>query len=224
MAEPTVPTPRQAPAKAGQGIAKALKGHPPWLYAVVIAGALAVAYMVRQRQNAAAAAAAEGAQPAVDGYASANYDTTGYPGGTQGASYPGQPAEATGGWGNFPAPTWDELVNLIRGPGVPTGGGAPNNGGVEVHQTPTAELIPVQDAPPVYAPPPPPPPATSQAPPHVASSGPQPISGDGIYYNPDRKLRAVTRKHANGKWYRHYESRLNKGDWGQGGVVGPVWT
>lgn len=54
------PNPAAVPGKAkagGKGLVKSLKGHPPWLYAVVIVGALAVAYMVRKHQNEAAAAA-----------------------------------------------------------------------------------------------------------------------------------------------------------------------
>lgn len=55
-----------------------------------------------------------------------------------------------------------------------------------------------------------------------SSSAPQPNLGPNIFYNSDRKLRYIIQKHSNKKNYRHYESRLNKGDWGSSAGPGVI--
>lgn len=225
MSEPNVPPPAKAPAKAAKGLLGSLKGHPPWLYAVVIAGAVAAAWYIRQRQLAAAAAVplsgVDGAPETIDGYASAGYDSSAYPGATQGAGYwgqsqPGDEQASTGlGWTDQFQNMLD-LFGQMQQMAQPVGGGG---GGApdlpqDVHTPPTPDVGPGFG--PVYTPPPPPP--ATQAPPKATASGPQPTMGPGIFYNADRKLRYIVQK-TNGKNYRRYESRLNKGDWGKGGVI-----
>lgn len=223
MSEPNVPPPSKAPAKAAKGIVGSLKGHPPWLYAVVIAGAIAAAYYIRQRQaaNAAALSGVDDAPTAVDGYASADYDTSAYPGATQGSSYwgqsqPGDEAASTAD----PVDQFGAILGLFQQfqqmaqPVGGGGGGAPTLA-PDTHYTPT----PVVEAPyvPPVVTPPPASPATQRAP-VATTSGPQPNSAPGVFYNPDRKLRYIVQA-TKGKNYRRYESKLNKGDWGQGGVI-----
>lgn len=76
-------------------------------------------------------------------------------------------------------------------------------------------------APPAPAPAPPAPPAPAPAPPAPA---PAPQLGPNIFFNEARSLRYVVRNsysqtHKRNMNFRYYESALNKGDWGQGGVV-----
>lgn len=52
----------------------------------------------------------------------------------------------------------------------------------------------------------------------------QPHMGPNIFYNADRNLRYIIQRHSNNKTYRHYESKLNKGDWGSGAGPGVIPT
>lgn len=229
---PTVPPPHKAPAKAAHGLVRSLKGHPPWLYGVVIVGALGLAWYIRKRQQAAANASPmitgpDGAPATVDGYASAGYDTTAYPGPTQGAwtgsSTPGDESGAQAHDPTLSLPEWLDVWNAVLS--TVGGGGAPETPSVETHTVPETQVpVPGQNpwAPPVITPvptPPPPPPATPTPAPHVTQSGPQPNGGANVFYNADRNLQYIIQRHSNGKTYRHYESKLNKNDWGSGGVI-----
>lgn len=233
----TPPTPAEVPGKiaggakaGGKGLAKSLKGHPPWLYAVVIVGAIAVAYMIRQRSNANAAAAMASSPDDTSTPYGGYGDTANYPGSTQGAflggSVPGD--ETTGGLGWDPATVADAvtqgimagiagIVPIIGGGGMPAND--PNAHTVPDLPIPAPYVDPSPAPPPiVHATPPPPPPPTATA------SAPQPTLGPGIFYNEDRKLRYVvqnkkTNTYPKGHNFRGYESRLNKGDWGQGGWI-----
>lgn len=218
----TPPAPSDAAGKAaggakagGKGLVKSLKGHPPWLYAVIVVGAIAVAYMVRQRQNAAADAAMATSPDDTSTPVGDYGDTSNYPGFTQGAYTPGDevpgadPVDIPGLVGG--------IIGALFPNGYPATGGGPPTVDPGTHTTPDIPVYtpPVDNfTPPVvqHVTPPPPPP------PKATASGPQPTTGPGIFYNPDRKLRYIV-QNTKGKNYRRYESKLNKGDWGQGGVI-----
>lgn len=227
----STPTPTEAAAAGAgkvKGIGKALSGHPKWVYVVVIAGAVAMAYYLRQRQNAQTenAGVVSGPDSTSDPYG--GYGTTSagdpytYPGGSQGAYYGGDTPQGTSGSGD-PNQNFNDLVNALAtlAP-IIGGGGAPVSPGVDAHTVPTADPV-IAPAPAVTVPVAPAPTPTQQTAttnvPHVISQKAQPILGPGIFYNATRDLRYIIQRHSNGKNYRHYESKLNKGDWGSGGVI-----
>lgn len=221
----TPPAPAEVPGKVkagGKGLAKSLKGHPPWLYAVVIVGAIAVAYMVRKRQNDAAAAAMASSPDTTSTPYGGYGDTANYPGSTQGA-YTG--SNTPGDEQPQDPPIWATLLPgqisaAIAGSLYPTPSPATVGGGGMPDLPPDSHVVPEiptpAPAPPAPAPPPPPPVATH--------SEPQPTMGPGIFYNADRRLRYViqskkTTAYPHGHNFRGYESRLNRGDWGGGGWI-----
>lgn len=219
----TPPNPHQAAAKIGgkaKGLGKSLTGHPKWVYIVIIAGAIGAAYYMRKRAAAAGANALTSPDTSATPYGGYG-DTTNYPGGTQGAYYgSGTPSETAAP----PGLTMEEVTNLL-GTIIPAlgGGGPPATPSVEIHYVPETPSSGGGNAPPTPEPPPPPPPyipPPAPAPvPQVTHQAAQPVTGPGIFYNASRNLRYVVQRHANSKTYRHYESALNRGDWGHGGVI-----
>jgi hypothetical protein len=143
-----------APGKAAKGVGGLLKNKPPAFYLILVAGVAVAAYLIHKReQNAAPADPVPDTQTG-DGSFSPDYAPTdgalagGYGGGSNAV-------DQTGAYGGGPIPTsngflYDPATGMVYGalpdsqmvtpspvpeltPGGGTGGGAPSNGGVEVH-------------------------------------------------------------------------------------------
>lgn len=228
MAEVPNPTATAgATARGAKGAAGLLRKQKPIVIGGLILGVLVVAYIIRKRN----AAAASDVMANGDTDTSAVTDpTTGYssyyPDASQGAYsggyYPADPS----GVDMSPNTTTDDVLSIL---GVlfpsgiaATGGGAPSTT-VDAHSAvPQQAAYDGGGAAAATAVAPPAPPVVNAAPaalPHAVASGPQPNLGPNIFYNDSRRLRYIIQRVAGKGNYKYYESSLNKGDWGKGGVI-----
>lgn len=169
-----MPDPVTAAADAAKPIAKpvgkaakGLTGQPKWVYLVMAGGIVVVAYVMRQRSNAAAAAEDAAMEPMV-GAETASMDP-GYitPAGQTGAfygdsqPYTGQQTPSAYGPGSgFFEQFWQRMLDSsFPDPYDPPTGGSPGSAPVHTAPAPVAVDNPTPPPPPPAPAPPPPPPA-----------------------------------------------------------------
>jgi hypothetical protein len=192
------PTPPHPKAVAGH-VKGMFSGHPKWVWALGISVAVGVAYLAwRRSQNATVATDATGA---TDGSYTDSVGT-GVGDSGSGYAYGDVPNYTDGAYGSTvpsaPA-TADPMGYDYYAPDPGLSAPAP----VPMAPDPQGTVSPTGGGPPAAA---------------AVKKPVAPALGPNIFYNADRKLRYIVQKKS-GKDYRYYESVLNKGDWGKGGVI-----
>lgn len=192
---PTPPSPK-AVAKGAKNL---LAGKPKWMWALGLSVVVGVAYLAWKRSQTGTT---DDTDATVSDSLMGTGDTgSGFAYGSTGGGYAAGPTEGAVDYGS-PVPIAEPMpVDFPIYYQEPAGPAPAFSGDVPI----AAALVTGGGAP-----------ATPPAKKPVA-----PQLGPNIFYNQDRKLRYIVQKHDNGGSYRHYESSLNKGDWGHG-AGGPI--
>lgn len=230
----TPPTPPH-PKAAVKGLAGHLKGKPAWMYVAGITVIIGLAFFIRRRESAATGdtpnvvdntTGAVGdnslfpsaSQGAFGGYSDPTVNSTGTDTSNDNAGQPETPTFVI----NFPGPVQAEPTPVapatIATAAAVTGGGTKAPRVVEQHaqiavtplQKAAAIIHTIQAGAPAHAAT-----AAQQTAQAKAAAAPNIFTQD----NGSRSGLNYQLVHKNGKWYRFYESKPGKGDWGAGGKV-----